>query len=309
MKWIKKVSSTPLTAIAKVIDSLLEQTNDRQNAPSIHATREGIGALREDMNAADANLLARINNVNSDLSSDIAGVRSDLTDETNARIGDVRDLNSAVGGLSLGLAEYNSEHTAAESALEEEIEGVQSELTTKTQNLTLAIGMVWQTIYPVGSIYITTRNVSPADLFGGTWQEIKGRFLLGESTNYPAGTTGGSNQIIFSSSGVIGEHALTVPELPKHIHLYSPYYPRDAGIMAEYYSVKSGSDVQIPKMGKNAADYTDWTIDNLLYAGTQNPDKTQYAQGLGHSHSFSGDSQLVQAMPPYKSVYIWERTA
>ena len=42
MKWIKKVASTPLSAIAKVIDSLSEQTNDRYNAPSIRAVRETI---------------------------------------------------------------------------------------------------------------------------------------------------------------------------------------------------------------------------------------------------------------------------
>ena len=31
--WIKKVASTPLSAIAKVVDSLAAQTNDRTNAP------------------------------------------------------------------------------------------------------------------------------------------------------------------------------------------------------------------------------------------------------------------------------------
>lgn len=42
MKWLKKIDSTPLTAIAKVIDSLSATTNDRTNAPSIHAVREAV---------------------------------------------------------------------------------------------------------------------------------------------------------------------------------------------------------------------------------------------------------------------------
>lgn len=42
MKWLKKVAATPLTSIARVIDSLQNQTNDRTNAPSIHAVREAI---------------------------------------------------------------------------------------------------------------------------------------------------------------------------------------------------------------------------------------------------------------------------
>lgn len=42
MKWIKKVATTPLEVIAKVVDTLQAQTNDRTNAPSIRAVREAI---------------------------------------------------------------------------------------------------------------------------------------------------------------------------------------------------------------------------------------------------------------------------
>lgn len=42
MKWLKKVAATPLTSIARVVDSLQNQTNDRANAPSIRAVNEAI---------------------------------------------------------------------------------------------------------------------------------------------------------------------------------------------------------------------------------------------------------------------------
>ncbi len=42
MKWLKKVAATPLTTIARVVDNLNAQTNDRTNAPSIHAVREAV---------------------------------------------------------------------------------------------------------------------------------------------------------------------------------------------------------------------------------------------------------------------------
>lgn len=45
MKWLKKVAETPLTVVAKVIDSLQAQANDRTNAPSIHAVRAGLEDL------------------------------------------------------------------------------------------------------------------------------------------------------------------------------------------------------------------------------------------------------------------------
>lgn len=35
------------------------------------------------------------------------------------------------------------------------------------------------TAYPIGRVYISADDVSPAALFGGTWEKIVGKFLLG----------------------------------------------------------------------------------------------------------------------------------
>ena len=44
--------------------------------------------------------------------------------------------------------------------------------------------------YPVGSIYMTVASTSPADLFGGMWEEIApDRVLMGASNAHAAGTT------------------------------------------------------------------------------------------------------------------------
>ena len=61
--------------------------------------------------------------------------------------------------------------------------------------------------YPVGAIYISTVSTSPASLFGGTWERLKDRFLLGAGDTYSAGSTGGE-----------AEHTLTVGEMPSHSH-------------------------------------------------------------------------------------------
>lgn len=64
-----------------------------------------------------------------------------------------------------------------------------------------------QGAYPVGSIYLSVTDANPAALFGGTWERIGGRFLLGADSTYAAGSTGGE-----------AEHTLTVGEMPKHNH-------------------------------------------------------------------------------------------
>ncbi len=63
-------------------------------------------------------------------------------------------------------------------------------------------------IYQVGDFFIT-RNATfnPADRFGGQWQLVKDRFLLGAGGDYELSTEGGE-----------AEHTLTVEEMPKHTH-------------------------------------------------------------------------------------------
>ena len=63
-------------------------------------------------------------------------------------------------------------------------------------------------VYPVGSIYMSTVNVSPASFLGGTWQAIEqGRMLMAAGSSWQAGTTGGA-----------AYHTLTVAEMPAHDH-------------------------------------------------------------------------------------------
>ena len=62
-------------------------------------------------------------------------------------------------------------------------------------------------IYPVGSIYMSVNSTNPRTLFGGTWTQLKDRFLLGAGSTYTNGSTGGE-----------ASHTLTVNEMPSHGH-------------------------------------------------------------------------------------------
>lgn len=66
--------------------------------------------------------------------------------------------------------------------------------------------------YPVGSIYISLNDTSPALLFGGTWESLGNSygsvFLLAASDTHLAGTTGGEET-----------HVLTIEEMPAHTHI------------------------------------------------------------------------------------------
>ena len=51
------------------------------------------------------------------------------------------------------------------------------------------VGSLYISENPVGSLYISENPTSPAELYGGTWERIENRFIMGASDTYPAGTT------------------------------------------------------------------------------------------------------------------------
>ena len=80
-------------------------------------------------------------------------------------------------------------------------------VTDPWQNLLIQANMNFNLIYPVGSIYMSTVNVDPGTIFGGTWEQLKDTFLLGAGDSYTAGDTGGE-----------ATHTLTIDEMPEHNH-------------------------------------------------------------------------------------------
>lgn len=124
--------------------------------------------------------------------------------------------------------------------------------------------------YPVGSIYMSINSTSPATLFGGTWERIQGRFLLGASSTYSAGSTGGE-----------ASHTLTTSEMPSHYH--------------DEYLGNDGGDDSAP------SGYYGWP--SIASTST----KTWWAPGSKTSRAGGGNAH--NNMPPYLAVYIWKRTA
>lgn len=125
--------------------------------------------------------------------------------------------------------------------------------------------------WPIGSIYMTVSNTSPESLFGGTWERISERFLLGASSSYPAGSTGGESA-----------HTLTQRELPN----YS-------------LSVANGSNVIRSKTGSSADAYVQTQSSGWGIPNWESKTVTVASGGSGKAHN---------NMPPYLSVWIWKRT-
>ena len=66
---------------------------------------------------------------------------------------------------------------------------------------------ILEIVYPVGSVYISTANVSPAENIGGTWTPIQGAVL---------GFTGANN--FADSTNYGGNLKILVEQIPSHTH-------------------------------------------------------------------------------------------
>ena len=123
--------------------------------------------------------------------------------------------------------------------------------------------------YPVGSIYMSVNSTSPASLFGGTWEQLQDVFLLAAGTTYTAGSTGGEAQ-----------HTLTEQELPEvEARVYTNALP-EANRAIAYYGGSS-------------------ELQQMLHGGGGD-------DGYGLFVKFGG-GQSHNNMPPYLTVYMWER--
>lgn len=128
--------------------------------------------------------------------------------------------------------------------------------------------------HPVGSLYFSENATSPAELYGGTWERIEGKFIMGASDSYPAGSTGGE-----------AKHTLTRSELPR-------IREQLAGLTA-YNENVVGTDKVLS------------LVEEITRSNVQPGNSAKYAT-LTMS---LGDSQPHNNIPPYYSVYIWRRVA
>ena len=139
--------------------------------------------------------------------------------------------------------------------------------------------------YPVGSIYMSVNSTNPKDLFGGEWEQLQNRFLVGVGSSYGNGETGGASS--YTPKGSVGGHTRTTNEIPNHTHSIHCAYT-------------SGGD----RRDSDVIVYDGWDMNGYKWT-------TEWSGSVGgggsHSHGFTGTAQTI--LPPYLAVYMWKRTS
>ena len=181
-------------------------------------------------------------------------------------------------------ARKNAENAreTAETKREETIGDIDSavdELIEIQESLLSGGGTVEEVIpvaYPVGAIYMSVDSTSPAEIFGGTWEQLTSRVLVGAGDGLIAVDTGGSASI-----------TLTEEHLPSNTVVY--LNDNVVGSGSAKYSVSVSSATTLNS--------------NVLYY-LHTPLSAR--DSIGYSkHS----QQAIDTLPPYLAVYMWKRIA
>lgn len=161
-----------------------------------------------------------------------------------------------------------------------------TEVNNSISNLDTKLNNHWQTIYPVGSIYMSLNSTSPATLFGGTWEQLKDRFLIGAGSTYTNASTGGTTN---------------------HTHNYGMVFGAYYGSIGLEQSTSSGllaydtnNNYSLSLAGSNIG-----SADEKYNSAVTGSNSTKSCSHYRIISNTSYDSNL----PPYLAVYIWKRTA
>ena len=124
-------------------------------------------------------------------------------------------------------------------------------------------------VYPVGSIYMSVNSTNPGVLFGGNWSRIENQFLVAAGDEFPAGGHGGHEYVTLDSSN-----------LPRHNHNVSL---RPDGLS-----------------GSSSGAY--------FHGGTTYDSSVSPVTGYT-SYSGSSSPEPISTLPPFLSVNMWKRVS
>lgn len=163
--------------------------------------------------------------------------------------------------------------------------------------------------YPVGAIYMSTDSTSPATLYGGTWSQIQGKFLAACETNGVSGE--GALNLTAAATGGATTHTLTTAQLPSHSHTPTLTFGTTK------WEIRTGEGTLHAVYPVTRVSRADAGGTNNLYekvhapsgGGTAKADRITVEPAVTVALNNTGSGTAYSTMPPYLSVYMWERTA
>lgn len=300
--WIKAVEAARKSAETSATNAKLEADGASTSAATateqagIATTKAGESAASAEASASSASAAAT-SEANAKKYSEEAGAKAS-TDKTLSIENAPADA-AAVGDFILDRTKDTPELVFYSKA---ETDAKIKELLDRQRAEDLARIKFWASDDPT----------SPASFIGGTWERIEGSFIMGASSAYPVGTTGGS-----------ATHTQTVAEMPSHNHSGSTgsagshsHSAWTGGAGGHNHTVSSASVTKYgvtTLIGEGSTEYgfqsnsstpvTSWVGDHTHGVGMNEAGAHTHTVSIGST----GSGQAMSVLNPYYALYIWVR--
>ena len=192
-------------------------------------------------------ILDRLNNLTENISNNINQL-------------DLKNLTDQISSVLNNISKFND--------FENGMKQISNNIDQLSNNYYSFKNNIFDEIFPIGSYYISFKDTNPSILFGGKWEQIKDRFIIGASNSYKVNSLGGE-----------ASHVLTENEMPKHRHSTIDFDYRGM-----YLFGGTNTDTG-PAEGKG---YRSHALDT-------------------HT-SWTGGNSAHNNIPPYIAAFIWRRT-
>lgn len=142
------------------------------------------------------------------------------------------------------------------------------------------ISVLFLLMHPKGTLFGSDDPTSPAELFGGTWEQIKDRFILAAGDTYAAGNEGGS---------------------ATHDHETKLFHSWYAG------NVNGYSGYSVMPYNYRTKDWARGVQNGTHYALANNAMIETSNEKISNKFEATGTVSESSTMPPYTTKYVWQR--
>lgn len=318
---IKEASATSASA-AKASETAAKNLASEASSSADSASESASGAAlsAEAAKASETNALASANSASASqtqIESDIAQAKLDITTERTAAVSAVEvaqataissiqaqgteSVTAVTDAKATSVSAVKAQETASIQAIEadsvlagyakkDELSSAQSALSAQiSAAIAQAVTDAKLAAHPVGSYYWSSESTDPSALFGGTWEQVKDRFVLAAGDSYAVGATGGT-----ASSSHTHQYGMAIGGWWGCPTIYQGDSVKSTGALEGGTTATGWTNIGIGTVHRN----------NVLSA-EQSEDKTTAL----FKSTANTSAATVDNMPPYVVAFCWKRTA
>ena len=302
MNILKLSPTAKMTEWLTTVNSIIEYL---KNLPSLFTTKDELSSIQSRIEAleekhqhqnkllikkADIDTMTKANNVNlqniKTTNNEIINIKKNM----DVSISSLKEnINSYIDTQVSSLREDLQKYSDVNASMSNKVEEIKTKLI--------------DFIYPIGSIYMSMDELHPDVKFGGIWDRITDRYIIGAGRVYQVGSIGGEDS-----------HTLSIEEMPSHKHNISlteegKHAHKPGTLTGQYRCYKEDANGEYV----GAIEHHIGESGEMALRGSVKIMAGKTEETGSHTHTATleetGNGNSFSILPPYIAINIWKRVA